>query len=1183
MALELKISAGNAKQTLLDVAEAANKLKTALDGMPQATRFNNLVNALANLKGVDGKVITDLNELGNAVNRLAAAKDLGAVAKGLAAIGRLDISKVAANVQQLNAALKGLVVPPGLANAATALNNFAGAASKANAQARQLGATLKNIKPPSNLTASVSQINRLSAAMQQGSGSARMFGTSLGGLTGILSGFGIALGGVGFARFLQGLSGTERQLASFGAITNSVMGDAGGAAQSMDFLRDTAYNLGLPLRELVDTFPKFAASLRMAGQDGATTQKIYKDLSIALAGVGADAIKTQRAFKAVEQMFNKGQVMAEELKQQLGDAVPGAVAAFAKSMNVGTKELLKMMEAGQVGSDRIADFAALLAKEAGPAAEAMAKTWVGAANNMSSAWMELQGAVSGSFFEALTPSVNGLVEAMKNFVSSGTAAAWGTALGTIASGVTDVATAIMNLMSGPLGGIVSVIGGVAAVALSLGIAFKGVSAAASLFGLSGLTPLIGLLGKAGLAIVGLVGSMGGVGLAIAGVTAAIAIAVAAYRGLSGETETAAQKAEKFYGASQQVSGEVDTLAEALHVAKNAQTDMGISSEFLAGAQNILAAQLGVVQAEMAALAAKFAEGQMSAKEHAKALEELQARWEFLQQQMQNVARRAEDLKKGMQDAAAGTNSAGSAADSTSAKMRSMGSSMSSATSQARSLESALQSLASTQRQVESSTTTVTSRGDSTTSSDSSYRDTGPLGFEGSMFDQGSLFSGGGISHKGTGDKWRNLPAALWKGAPKLAGGIENTNQILGAGGIPAILHPNEAVVPLTGGGSIPIAGDVGGGGAGMQVVAGAISQLLTVNLSTKTEVTRVKEAVNANTAVLKNAIDKVNMTLMAVASGVASLRSSGGFGGGVSSGGGGSSYGGYTGSGGTGGNMGTAGVYAGGIGGSGALFDLGKQYDDLEAQRSQISDQIQGIWQSRPWFQYGTGNGQKMLMNPGDRQAVSDLNSQSAALSNKQMDLLWADPNLAAAFFTEKAKNASGVKATQYRNMAKMFQQGAKSGKRLQMNYMTGDAYDPSAMQQGMYFAKGSPNASRDPNGGFRATLHPNEAVIPLPDGRTVPMKLPEELTNVMQKLEMDYRGSGTSSVVERGTGRSGSSGGGGGNVINIQMHIETPDAASFSKSRAQIMQEFKSEFDRVAARYGSADRREDPTRRTKR
>ena len=99
--------------------------------------------------------------------------------------------------------------------------------------------------------------------------------------------------------------------------------------------------------------------------------------------------------------------------------------------------------------------------------------------------------------------------------------------------------------------------------------------------------------------------------------------------------------------------------------------------------------------------------------------------------------------------------------------------------------------------------------------------------------------------------------------------------------------------------------------------------------------------------------------------------------------------------------------------------------------------------------------------------------------------------------------------------------------------------------------AEGSPNLSRDASGGFIALLHPNEAVIPLPDGRSVPVKLPED----------------------RARGR-------GGNVFNVNVTINAKDAASFRQSEDQVMQTLQRALDRATMTLGKTPAIEDPTKR---
>jgi hypothetical protein len=62
---------------------------------------------------------------------------------------------------------------------------------------------------------------------------------------------------------------------------------------------------------------------------------------------------------------------------------------------------------------------------------------------------------------------------------------------------------------------------------------------------------------------------------------------------------------------------------------------------------------------------------------------------------------------------------------------------------------------------------------------------------------GGLFSEGGYSGEAVSSAV--MPASFWAGAPHYAEGTPNTS-----GGTPAILHDNEAVVPLSRGREIPV-------------------------------------------------------------------------------------------------------------------------------------------------------------------------------------------------------------------------------------------------------------------------------------------------------------------------------------------------------------------------------------------
>jgi tape measure domain-containing protein len=70
--------------------------------------------------------------------------------------------------------------------------------------------------------------------------------------------------------------------------------------------------------------------------------------------VGADVSKIPFALEALVQMVGKGTVSMEELRQQLGDALPGAMTIVAKSLGVTQAELFKLVKAGKIsGKDLV--------------------------------------------------------------------------------------------------------------------------------------------------------------------------------------------------------------------------------------------------------------------------------------------------------------------------------------------------------------------------------------------------------------------------------------------------------------------------------------------------------------------------------------------------------------------------------------------------------------------------------------------------------------------------------------------------------------------------------------------------------------------------------------------------------------------------------------------------------------
>jgi len=118
--------------------------------------------------------------------------------------------------------------------------------------------------------------------------------------------------------------------------------------EQFTFLDAVADRTGARIRSLRTEFGDFSASALAAGESVINVQQSMADLSDVATVMHLPEERIHSALVAVSQMYAKNQVMSEELKRQLGNTLPGAVAMFARSQGLSTKELLDQMKAGLV-------------------------------------------------------------------------------------------------------------------------------------------------------------------------------------------------------------------------------------------------------------------------------------------------------------------------------------------------------------------------------------------------------------------------------------------------------------------------------------------------------------------------------------------------------------------------------------------------------------------------------------------------------------------------------------------------------------------------------------------------------------------------------------------------------------------------------------------------------------------
>ena len=143
------------------------------------------------------------------------------------------------------------------------------------------------------------------------------------------------------------------------------------ATKELDFLRQTADELGVSFRSITRSYIQYLAS---SNDSLETSRKVIKSFLGVGSALGMSSAQVELMVKALQQMQSKTKISAEELKGQLGDTMPGAIKLFADSVGVGTKEFLQMMEQGKISSTILSDVADTINKKWGSAIDKGSKT-----------------------------------------------------------------------------------------------------------------------------------------------------------------------------------------------------------------------------------------------------------------------------------------------------------------------------------------------------------------------------------------------------------------------------------------------------------------------------------------------------------------------------------------------------------------------------------------------------------------------------------------------------------------------------------------------------------------------------------------------------------------------------------------------------------------------------------------
>lgn len=265
--------------------------------------------------------------------------------------------------------------------------------------------------------------------------------SSLAGLKSSFLSIASALGaGLGFSALIGNLKETATQLSvakntleNVSRVTkvytdgvNEMNVEVSNYSENLAFVKRLSKEYGQDLVALMTNYAQFTSACKKTDLALEDQRKVYESLTRAAAYYHMSADRTKDMMNAVTQMMSKGKVAAEELRRQLGNALPGAFNLMAAAIGVSNAELDKLMREGKIiAADVLPQFAAMLNTITQGAHFDSLQTSL---NHFKNAWYDLvDNSGAESFFKsivdgstnvisAIAKNIKGLLNTIKGFV-----------------------------------------------------------------------------------------------------------------------------------------------------------------------------------------------------------------------------------------------------------------------------------------------------------------------------------------------------------------------------------------------------------------------------------------------------------------------------------------------------------------------------------------------------------------------------------------------------------------------------------------------------------------------------------------------------------------------------------------------------------------------------------------------
>lgn len=184
--------------------------------------------------------------------------------------------------------------------------------------------------------------------------------------TDVLSGklkqlFVVTLGTIGVREIVGATVKLDTLKKSMSALAGSDMG----GAEQISYLRKETERLGQDFVTAADAYKNLFSAGIGTGMNPEEIRSIFSSVLEAGTVLGSSQQQMQGALMAIEQMISKGKVSMEELRKQLGNALPGAMQIAARAMGATSQGFQDMVKNGLDSKAFVTAFAQQLHYEFG--------------------------------------------------------------------------------------------------------------------------------------------------------------------------------------------------------------------------------------------------------------------------------------------------------------------------------------------------------------------------------------------------------------------------------------------------------------------------------------------------------------------------------------------------------------------------------------------------------------------------------------------------------------------------------------------------------------------------------------------------------------------------------------------------------------------------------------------------